>query len=132
MALNGDATFLKVVLVLGGIVGLVYGLGFFFVPDTLVAMGGGRPVDFGWLRWPGGWLIALAIGNALVIRNPAKQGPYVTMLATGTLLAGLALLYSWMNQEYSGARWFIVTPTIITLVNSALLWWARAQAREIL
>ncbi len=132
MTPNGTATFLKVVLALGGIVGLVYGIQFLFVPGTLVAMSGGAPVDFGWLRWPGGWLIALAIGNTLVIRNPAKQGPYVTMLATGTLLAGLGLLYSWINSEYSGARWFIVIPTIITLVNSALLWWARALSREIL
>lgn len=104
MGPNGSATFLKVVLVWAGIVALIYGLGFFFVPGTVVAMGGGRPVDFGWLRWPGAWLIALAIGNGLVLRNPAKQGSYVTMVAVGTSLNCLALLYSWMAQEYSVAH----------------------------
>jgi len=35
MTPNGTATFLKVVLALGGIVGLVYGIQFLFVPGTL-------------------------------------------------------------------------------------------------
>ncbi|MFQ5899562.1 MAG: hypothetical protein ACE5JN_15140 [Candidatus Methylomirabilia bacterium] len=123
---------LKVVLVIYAIVALVYGLGLFFVPGTLVTMADAQPVDFGWLRWPGGMLIALGIGALLVLRSPAKQGLFVMTIASGNLLSGLALLYSWLVQEYSGATWFIATPTVIVLVVSALLWWARYHAREIL
>ena len=53
---------LKVVLVIYAIVSLVYGFGFLFTPGMLVSMAGGEPVDFAWLRWPGGVLIALGIG----------------------------------------------------------------------
>ncbi len=59
---------LKVVLVIYAIVSLVYGLGFLFTPGMLVSMAGGEPVDFAWLRWPGGVLIALGIGALLVFR----------------------------------------------------------------
>ena len=132
MATNESTKVLRVALLIGAIVSFVYGLGFLLVPGALVAMGGGRPVDFGWLRWPGGWLIALGIGDLLVFLNPAKQGPFVTTISVGTLLAGLALLYSWMASEYSGATWFIGFPTILTLVISALFWWGRSRAAEIL
>ncbi len=123
---------LKVVLVIYAIVSLVYGFGFLFTPGMLVSMAGGEPVDFAWLRWPGGVLIALGIGALLIFRSPAKQGVFVMTIALGTLLSGLALLYSGLMQEYSGATWFVSTPMVILLAVSALLWWARYQAREIL
>ena len=68
----------------------------------------------------------------LVFRSPAKQGVFVMTIALGTLLSGLALLYSGLMQEYSGATRFVATPMVILLAVSALLWWARYQAREIL
>ena len=122
---------LKMVLVIYAIVALVYGVVLFLSPGTMVTMAGAKPVDFSWLRWPGGILIALGIGALMISGSPAKQGPFVTTLALGTLLSGLALLYSMWAREYSGATWFIATPTIITLVLSVLLWWARSKATEI-
>jgi len=132
MAQNNGTKTLKVVLVIYAIVVLVYGLSFLLMPGVMVAMSGGSPVDLGWLRWPGGVLIALGIGALLVRRDPTKQGVFVTTISLGTLLAGLALLYSWIVHEYSGATFFIALPTIIILVVSALLWWSRQKAKGIL
>ena len=123
---------LKVVLVIYAVVVLVYGLSFFFIPGVLTDMAGGDPVDYGWLRWPGATLIALGIGALLVMRRPAKQGIFVTTLALGSSLSGLAMLYSWIMTEYSGATWFIAVPTVIVLILAVLFWWSRVQARKIL
>jgi len=132
MAQNNGTKTLKVVLVIYAIVSLVYGLCYLLIPGVLVAMSGGTPVDLGWLRWPGGILIAFGIGALLVRRDPAKQGVFVTTISLGTLLAGLTLLYSWIVHEYSGATWFVALPAIIVLILSALLWWSRQKAKGIL
>jgi hypothetical protein len=132
MAKKQGATMLKVVLVIYAVVVLVYGLSFLFIPGKLVDMAGGDPVAYGWLRWPGATLIALGIGALLVMRRPAKQGIFVMMLALGSSLAGLAMLYSWIMTEYSGNTGFIAVPTVIVLALAVLLWWGRVQARKIL
>lgn len=128
---NGAKT-LNVALVVYTIVVWVYGLCFFFIPGVLVKISGGNPVDSGWLRWSGGILIAFGIGALLVRRNPAKQGIFVLSISLGTLLSGLALLYSWIVHEYSAGMWFIALATIVVLVVSALLWWGRQKAKAIL
>jgi hypothetical protein len=128
---NGTKT-LKCVLVIYTIVVWVYGLCLFFIPGVLAKIAGGNPVDLGWLRWPGGILIAFGIGALLVRSNPAKQGIFVLSISLGTLLSGLALLYSWIVHEYSAGMWFIALATIVVLVLSALLWWGRQKAKAIL
>lgn len=132
MAQKTDAKMLKVVLVIYAVVVLVYGLCFLFIPGVLADMAEGDPVDFGWLRWPGGILIALGIGALRVMRNPAKQGVFVTTIASACSLAGLGMLYSWIAQEHSGVTWFIACPSIIVLILAVLLWWSRLQAKKVL
>jgi hypothetical protein len=132
MAENNGTKTLKVVLVIYAIVVLVYGVFFFFIPGVLVKISGADPVDSGWLRWAGGILIGFGIGALLVRRNPAKQGIFVLTISLGTLLSGLALLYSWIVHEYSAGMWFIALATIVVLVVSALLWWSRQKAKAIL
>jgi hypothetical protein len=132
MAKQKGATMLKVVLVIYAVVVLVYGLSFFFIPSVLADMSGSDTVPYSWMRWPGGVLIALGIGALVVMRKPAKQGVFVTTIALACSLAGLALLYSWIMNEYSGATSFQAMPTIIILVLAVLLWWSRVQAKKIL
>ena len=132
MTQNNSTKMVRVALLISAIVSLVYGLGFFLIPGILVTISKGNPVDFGWLRWPGGILISLGIGALLASRNVAKQGVFVTTISLGYLLAGLGLLYSWLLNEYSAATWFIALPTIVVLVVSALLWWGRQGAKDIL
>ena len=132
MAQNDDVKVLKFALMIAAIVSLVYGLCYLLVPSTLVKLSGGNLVEASWLRWSGGVIIAWAIGTLMVYSKPEKQNIFVTSIALAHLLSGLGLLYSWIAQEYSGATWFIAIPTCLLLVLSALLFWGRGKAKEIL
>jgi hypothetical protein len=132
MAEKNNTGFLKIVLIIFAIVCLVYGLGYLIVPDALVNLSGGAPVFHGWLRWSGGILIALGIGSILVTGKPKGQGIYVTTMALGSLLAGLALLFAWITIEEGANVWFTALPAIIVLVLTCLLWWGRQQAKDVL
>jgi hypothetical protein len=77
-------------------------------------------------------LIALGIGSILVFLKPEGQGIFITTIALGTLLAGLALLLAWLTLEEEVNAWFTALPTIIVLALSCLLWWSRMQAKDVL
>ena len=132
MAQTDNTKMLKIGLVILAIVSIIYGLGYLIVPGMWVNLSGGNPVEFGWLRWAGGIIIALGIGAIMVFRKPEKQGIFVFTSALSTLLAGVGLLFSWIMAEYSGSTVFIAVPTILVLVTSGLLWWGRQQAKGIL
>jgi len=132
MAVNKNVGFLKVVLLIYAIVCIIYGISYFFVPDSLVNLSGGQPVFHGWLRWSGGVLIALGIGAILVYFNPQHQGIFVTTIALGCLLCGLGLLWALISREEVAKTWFTALPAIIVLVLAILLWWGRSKAKEIL
>jgi uncharacterized protein YjeT (DUF2065 family) len=132
MAQNGEVKVLKFSLLVVALVSLVYGLGYLFAPAMVVKLTGGNPVDFGWLRWVGGVLIALGIGTLMVYSKPEKQEIFVLTTALAHLLAGLGLLYSWITHECSGTTWFIAIATCLTLVLSALVFWGRSKAKGIL
>jgi len=132
MTENKNEGLLKTVLAIYVVVVMVYGILYFLVPDYVVKLSGGAPVFHGWLRWSGGLLIALGTGAVLVYRNPRNQGIYVTTIALGCLLTGLALVWALIKVEEGANIWFVALPTVITLVLSALLWWARQQAKDIL
>ena len=132
MTENKNEGLLKTVLAIYVVVVMVYGILYFLVPDYVVKLSGGAPVFHGWLRWSGGLLIALGTGAVLVYRNPRNQGIYVTTIALGCLFTGLALVWALIKVEEGANIWFVALPTVITLVLSALLWWARQQAKDIL
>ena len=129
---NKNYLFLKTALLIYAVVCIVYGIGYLIFPDFLVKLSGGEPVFHGWLRWAGGTLIAFGIGAIMVFQKPKNQGIFVTTIALGTLLAGLALLYGWITLEEGANVWFTALPTIVVLVLSCLLWWTRQQAKDIL
>ena len=132
MAEKSNSGILKVVLIIYALVCLIYGLGFFIVPDSLVKLSGGEPVFHGWLRWSGGVIIALGIGAILTYLKPKGQGIFVTAISLGSLLAGLAMLWAWINIEEGANVWFTALPTIVLLALSGLLWWSRQEAKNIL
>jgi len=132
MTEKSNSGILKIALLIYAIVCLIYGLGFFIVPDSLVELSGGEPVFHGWLRWSGGVIFALGIGAILTYLKPKGQGIFVTTIAVGALLAGLAMLWAWINIEEGANVWFTAFPTIVLLALSGLLWWSRQQAKNIL
>jgi hypothetical protein len=132
MAQSNNIALLKVALVILAVVSIIYGIGYLIFPGALVTLAGGSPVDFGWLRWSGGIIIALGIGALMVFRKPEKQGIFVFTMALSTLLCGLGLLCSWIMKEYSGSNMFVAVPTILILIISCLLWWGRQLAKGIL
>jgi hypothetical protein len=118
--------------ILFALVVFVWGFSFLFVPGILASLSGGNPVEFGWLRWSGGVIIALGIGALMVSSKPEKQGIFVTSMALATLFAGLGKLYCWIMQEYSGSAWSIALSTCLALGLSVLFWWGRGQAKGVL
>ena len=132
MTEKNNAGFLKIVLIIYAVVCAVYGIGYLFVPDFLVDLSGGDPVFHGWLRWSGGLLIAMAIGAILVFLKPEHQGIFVTTIALGCSLAGLALVWAWINFEEGANIWFTATPAIVVLILAVLLWWSRQTAKKTL
>ena len=132
MAKKNNDAMLKVVLVIYAIIALIYGIGFLFVPGMWVRLSESGPIDSGWLRWPGGVIIAFGIGALMVSRKPENQGKFVFSIALATLLSGLGLLYSFIMREYSGTTMFIVIPTVLMLVLSGFLWWGKQRAKTTL
>jgi len=132
MAQNDNVKVLKVTLIIFAVILLVYGFGFLFVPGILVKLSGGNPVEFGWLRWSGGVIIALGIGCLMVSSKPEKQGIFVTSMTLVSLFVGLGMMYSWIMQEFSAATWFMALPTCLALAIFGLLWWGRSKAKGIL
>jgi hypothetical protein len=119
---------LRVVLIIFAVASFVYGVVFLFVPHVWENLSGGDLVDYGWLRWPGGFLIALGIGAVMIARKPQNQGTFVFSLALAGLLGGFGMLYSLIMQEYSGTFIFILIPTVLMLVISGFMWWGLGRA----
>jgi uncharacterized protein YjeT (DUF2065 family) len=132
MVENKNVGFLKTVLMIYAVVCILYGMGYFLVPSSLVKLAGETPVFNGWLRWSGGVLIALGIGAILVYLNPKNQGIFVTTITVGCLLCGLGLLWAWILLQEGSNAWFTALPTIVVLTLAVLLWIARVKAKEIL
>ena len=133
MTKNGKSNLLKVALLIFAITVILYGISQIFFTQGYMEMSGSEPIHPSWLRWPGGVLIALGIGAILVFRNPAKQDIFVISIALGTLFNGLILMYTLLFEMQSeDATWFTALPSIGTLCISALLWWGRQRAKEIL
>jgi len=132
MAQNDNVKGLKVILVIFAVMMFIYGFSFLFIPGILFKLIGGNLVEFIWVRWAGGVLIALGIGSLMASSKPEKQGIFVTSMALAVLFGGLGMLYSWIMQEFSAAIWFIALSTCLPLIVSVLLFWGRNQAKGIL
>jgi len=132
MAQNEGTKKLRSALVFSIIVDLLYGIAFLAVPAMLQTMAGGNPVEFGWIRWSGGMLIATAIGGIQAYRDSHKQGSTVTILTIAPLLISLALLYTLLFDTYSVHTWFILVPCVVVFALFIVMALARHAAKDIL
>ena len=124
---------LKVSLVLSATVLLVYGVVYLFFPGFQIKMTGGEPIPWFWINWFGGLMLAVGVGCILVIRNPVKQGIFVTTMCIAGIVTALALyhvvIFSWDNS-YNMLNTLI--PAIILTINAILLLLSLRQSKEIL
>ena len=130
---NKKLTLLKVALIVFAFQAILFGFFYAFIPQVSIEASGSDPVPSGWLRWSGAVLIAIGLGSILVIRKPKNQGIFVLTMALGTLLCGLALMYSSLFEPAGiGNVWHTVVPGLINLFTSLLLWIGLKQAKNIL
>lgn len=130
MTENKNLALLKFALGYFAILALIYGFGLVFFTEKLIEMSGTAPFEPNWIRWAGGMLVGLAIGAALVLRNPENQDGFVIAAALQALFIGLALLYQLLfdwNPDQSIP--FTAVPCALNLSGSVLLWVGRAKAR---
>jgi uncharacterized protein YjeT (DUF2065 family) len=124
---------LKISLALFAIIALLYGIIYALAPQLMVEASGSSPVPSGWLRWPGAIMVAIGAGSIMVFRCPSGQGIFVATLALGTLLCGVALVYSALFElEGIGNLWHTLLPGLIILVISLLLWISLRLNRDLL
>jgi hypothetical protein len=111
------------------VLGVMYGFGLLLMPSALFQLSGdpGAPLNAGWVRWSGGFVLGIAIGPWLASEGGLKEQPFVVGLAAAFTLAGLALLYSAVSGEYGGAAWFIWMPILILCVLAPALWWVATK-----
>ena len=124
---------LKISLVLYTIISLGYGVIYLFFPEFQIKMAGGEPILAGWIRWFGGVLLALGFGSIMMLRNPAKQGIFVTSLCIGSFIVALTNFYELIFQ-WDGSYNLLNTliPAIVLLILSILFWISLRQSKEIL
>jgi hypothetical protein len=115
----------SLVLRAAAILGVMYGMGFLLIPHAMFQLSGdpGAPGNAGWVRWAGGYVLGISIGPWLAAEGWLKEQPFIAGLAAAFTLSGLALLYSAMSGEYSGAAWFIWMPIIILAALAPFMWW---------
>ena len=116
MAESNYPVILKISLLLYAIICIFYGLAYIFFPNALIEMSGTDPVYHGWIQWPGCVRFALGIGALMVLRKPKSQGIFVTTIALGSLLVGLALIYAWLTPVEGSNMWFTQVPAILILI----------------
>ncbi|KPJ98605.1 MAG: hypothetical protein AMJ60_07705 [Desulfobacterales bacterium SG8_35] len=124
---------LKLTLALYAVITLLYGITYLFFPNLQIKMAGGEPIEPGWIRWFGGVLLALGIGSIMVIRNPVKQGIYVTAMCIGSFLVSLSLIYEVIVvdfEEYNLSSTLI--PAIVLFLIGVLFWMSLRKSKDIL
>jgi hypothetical protein len=98
---------------------------------------GGQAIDFlkdnGWINWFGAVMIPMGIGCILAIRNPVKQGIFVTTICLASTVTALALfhqvIFVW-DESYNMLNTLI--PAIVLAVMAVLLWLSLKQSKDIL
>jgi len=124
---------LKISLVLFAISTLGYGLIYLFFPEWEIKSSGSVPFPAGWIRFVGPVYIALGIGSIMVLRNPSKQGIFITSICIGAFLQGLTLIYTAMFEyEEMGNILRTLIPAFFLLILSVLFFISLKKSKEIL
>ena len=124
---------LNISLVLFAISMLGYGIIYLFFPEWEIKSSGSVVFPAGWIRFLGSLIFVLGIGSIMVLRNPSKQGIFITTICIGTFLMGLTLIYTVIFEyEEMGNIWRSLIPAIIVLILSILFFISLKKSKEIL
>ena len=124
---------LKISLLLFAISSLGYGIIYLFFPEFEIESSGSVAFPAGWIRFIGPVYLALGIGSIMVLRNPSKQGIFVTSICIGAFLQGLTLIYTVMFEyEGMGNIWRSLIPAFFVLILSILFFISLKKSKEIL
>ena len=124
---------LKISLVFSAIILLGYGVEYLFFPGVQIKSTGGEPIQWFWINWFGAVLIPLGIGCILVVRNPVKQGNFVTTICMCSIVTALALFHQvifFWDDSYNMLNTLI--PAIVLAIMGILLWLSIRRSKEIL
>ena len=124
---------LKISMVLSAFILLVYGVVYLIFPGVQIKMTGGEPIPWFWINWVGGLQLAVGVGCILVLRNPVKQGIFVTAVLIAAIVTALALyhvvIFEW-DDSYNMLNSLI--PAIVLTITAILLSLSLRQSKEIL
>ena len=124
---------LNITLVLFAISALGYGIIYLFFPEFEIKSSGSVAFPAGWIRFIGPVYIALGIGSIMVLRNPSKQGIFITVASIGAFLQGLTLIYTALFEyEEMGNIWRTLIPAFYLLILSVLFFFSLRKSKEIL
>ena len=124
---------LKISLVLFAILSLGYGIIYLFFPEFEIESSGSVAFPAGWIRFIGPVYLAIGIGSIMVLRKPAKQGIFISVLCIGTFLQGLTLIYSVVFEyEEMGNMLRSLIPAIFIIILSLLFFISLQKSKEIL
>lgn len=124
---------LNVTLVLFAVYMLVWGIVYLVFPEWEIQSSGSVIFPAGWIRFVGPLVFVLGIGSIMVLRNPSKQGIFITTICLGTFLMGLTLIYTMVFEyEEMGNIWRSLIPAIYFLILSILFFISLKKSKEIL
>ncbi len=106
---------------------LIFPVAFF----DFIGMDTGTAEDLGAFRWVGAMLLAWAVSGIFVLARPGGRAIFVTTGALQLSLAALAFLYSWSLDEYTWSVAYHLVATLILVLGSVVLWWARFVGRTV-
>ena len=124
---------LNITLVLFAISTLGLGIIYLFFPEWEIRSSGSVAFPAGWIRFVGPIYLSLGIGSIMVLRNPSKQGIFITSMCIGTFLLGLTLIYTAMFEyEEMGNYLRTLIPAFFILILSVLFFISLKKSKEIL
>ncbi|MGH6866042.1 MAG: hypothetical protein ACREDO_07740 [Methyloceanibacter sp.] len=107
----------------------IFGLTLLLFPQGMFTLSDdpGVPVNPGWVRWAGGFVLGTAVAAWLAASNPESQRPLMVGLATAFTLVTLALLYSNLTGDYHGSQLWSWLQILGNGALAAAMWWLSSK-----
>ena len=96
-----------------GIISLIYGLIFLFIPNWFIDLSIAEHKNVAWLRSIGASIVGLLFFGCLAIYRDLKNGlPILRIISITSIIQTLALIYSRFYNEFTATNLIIIDLTI--------------------